>query len=90
MEFIFVQVYLSIYNGSMAQLNLYIKDELLSTLKSQASEEGDSLSAYVTKLLERKAMKKKWDKTFMKTLGTWVGDLEEPVELPFEKRDTHE
>lgn len=74
----------------MAQLNLYVKDELLETLKSEAKKEGESLSAHVTKLLERKISKKKWSKNFLNILGTWEGDLEEPSELSFEKRNAIE
>ena len=71
----------------MAQLTLYIPDDLEKELKRAARQAKKSLSSYVVSLAEQKIRPKRWSKAFLATYGSWAGDFPEIPELRFEKRD---
>ena len=59
----------------MAQLNLYVPDELLPSIKKSAKREGKSVSAFVTGLIEKNLNPRKWSTEFANTFGSWEGDF---------------
>jgi hypothetical protein len=71
----------------MAQLTLYIPDELEKELKRAAKRAKKSVSSYVVELAEQKFRPRRWSKGFLATYGSWKGAFPEVPELPFEKRD---
>jgi hypothetical protein len=71
----------------MAQVTLYLPDELEKTLRRGARRAKKSLSAYVAELAGKSAQPQAWPEAFLKTFGAWRGAFPEPKELPLEERD---
>ena len=72
----------------MAQLTLYLPDDLEKELKQAARRAKKSVSAYVTGLAEQQLRPRQWSKAFLATYGSWKGKFPEVTELEFEKRDS--
>ena len=70
----------------MAQLNIYVPDELEETIRSQAEKHGKSVSAFLAELVREKFAPKKWKKDFLKILGSWEGGFPEIKRQPPQKR----
>lgn len=71
----------------MAQLNVYVPDELEEKIKLVAQQEGKSVSSFLADLVREKFAPKVWKKDFLKTLGKWEGDTPD-IERPIsQKRD---
>jgi hypothetical protein len=71
----------------MAQLTLYIPDELEKDLRKAARRAKKSLSAYVADLAAQKLRPQQWPKSFLATFGSWKDEFPSIEELPFEQRD---
>lgn len=71
----------------MAQLNVYVPDELEEKIKSVAQQEGKSVSSFLAELIRDKFAPKEWKKDFLKVLGRWEGELPEVERKPSQKRD---
>ena len=72
----------------MAQLNLYVPDELLPAIKKCAKKAGKSVSAFVTALIEKDLRpKKKWSTEFATTFGSWEGKFPEIDRLASQERE---
>lgn len=54
----------------MAQVTIYIPDELMSQLKRKVQSIPKSLSAYFTDLVRRELRPSKWPKTFIDLYGS--------------------
>ena len=72
----------------MAQLTLYIPNELEKELKKAARRAKKSVSSYVVELAEQKLRPKKWSKAFLATYGSCKGQFPDVPELSFEKRES--
>ena len=72
----------------MAQLNIYVPEEMANALKRRARRERRSLSALVVALLDDRASTEQWPKGFFETvLGHWQGPLGRIERRPAEERD---
>jgi hypothetical protein len=71
----------------MAQLTLYLPDDLAKELKRAAKRAKKSLSAYVAQLAGQELKPTKWPKSFTDTFGAWAGDFPEIKRLPYEQRE---
>jgi len=71
----------------MAQLHLYLPDEVAAEVKERAKSRGLTVSAYLAEIV-RSQMTDQWPKNFFsKVVGGWGGELERPEEPPLEKRE---
>ena len=73
----------------MAQLHLYLPDDVTERIKARASSEGVSLSKYLATIVSREAGLDEWPPGYFQTaIGGWLGSLERPPQGEFEKRDS--
>lgn len=72
----------------MAQLHLYLPDDLAEDVRQLAKSQGLTVSAYLATIV-RAQLKPQWPKDFFsKVVGGWVGEpLERPEQPPFERRE---
>ena len=72
----------------MAQMHLYLPDDLAEEVKQRAKSRGLTVSAYLAEMV-RSQMTDQWPKDFFsKVVGGWVGKpLERPEQPPFEQRE---
>lgn len=72
----------------MAQLHLYLPDDLADEVKERAESEGMTVSAYLAAIVKNQ-LTRQWPEDFFSTVaGGWVGEpLERPEQPPFEKRE---
>ncbi|MBL9039520.1 MAG: hypothetical protein JNG84_13455 [Archangium sp.] len=71
----------------MAQLTLYLPDDVERELRREAKRANKSLSAYMVSLARPKLQRAAWPKSFTATFGSWRGTFPKIDELPFERRD---
>lgn len=71
----------------MAQLTIYIPDELERKIREQAKREGKSLSSFVADLTRQAVAPDAWSDAFLALYGAWEGELVEPSDPPPETRD---
>lgn len=71
----------------MAQLNVYVPDELEEKIRSLAQQEGKSVSSFLMELVREKFAPKEWKKEFLKVLGGWEGEFPEIERKSSQKRD---
>lgn len=71
----------------MAQLNVYVTDELEEKIKSVAQQEGKSVSSFLAELVRERFAPKTWKKDFLKILGKWEGDVPNIDRSTSQKRD---
>lgn len=59
----------------MAQVNVYVPDQLVKEIRRAAKRAGSSLSRYIGQLLERRVEKPaKWPRDFFRSVaGQWQG-----------------
>jgi hypothetical protein len=65
----------------MAQVTIYLPDDLLECLRREAKKAGTSLSAYITALAIRKTGRSRWPVGFKDLYGSWLGAFPEIEEL---------
>lgn len=72
----------------MAQLNVYVPDDLEEKIKGEAKREGKSVSAFVLEAVRSKITPKGWSKEFLATFGAASSDFPDDIEeLPQQERD---
>ena len=71
----------------MPQLHLYVPDEVAKRLREQAKIRKMSLSKYLAEIVQRETPTGWPEGYFEEVVGSWVGDFEEPEDLPLEERD---
>ena len=72
----------------MAQLTIYIPDELERKIRERAEHEGKSLSAFVADITRQAVEPDAWSRAFLDLYGSWEGDFLEPDDPPPEARDS--
>lgn len=71
----------------MAQLHLYLPDDVAAEVKHRAKSRGMSVSAYLAEVV-RSQMKDQWPQDFFsKVVGGWAGELKRPEQPPLERRE---
>jgi len=60
----------------MAQVTLYLPDDVATRIKREAKRSGQSLSAYVTALAKRDIAPTQWPVSFQKLFGSWEGEFD--------------
>jgi hypothetical protein len=72
----------------MAQVTIYLPDELAERLRREAKKAGLSLSAYIASLATRKPGRSRWPAGFERLYGSWEGAFPEIDELPPDQRES--
>jgi hypothetical protein len=72
----------------MAQLHLYLPDDLAEQIKERAKSRGLTVSGYLAEIVKSQLVDQ-WPKDFFaKVVGGWVGEpLERPEQPPLERRE---
>jgi hypothetical protein len=72
----------------MAQLHLYLADDLAEEVRNRAKSRGMTVSAYLAEIV-RSQMTDQWPEDFFsKVVGGWVGEpLERPEQPALERRE---
>ena len=72
----------------MAQLHLYVPDDVAEAVRERAKAKGLTVSAYLAEIV-RGQLNDQWPKDFFsKVVGGWVGEpLERPAQPPIERRE---
>ena len=71
----------------MAQVTIYIPDDLESELRREAKRAGRSLSSLVVDLARRQLRPTGWPPGFADMFGAWRGEFEEPADPPPDEVD---
>jgi hypothetical protein len=71
----------------MAQVTIYLSDEILSEARRRAKRQKKSLSAYLSEILARETAQNQWPQSFVDLLNQGGGDLTEPEDPPPEEVD---
>ncbi|CAN5784868.1 hypothetical protein BH24DEI2_BH24DEI2_25220 [soil metagenome] len=71
----------------MPQLHLYVPDEVAKRLREQAKAKKISLSKHLAEIVQRETPTGWPEGYFEEVVGGWIGDFEEPEDLPLEERD---
>ena len=66
----------------MAQVTIYLPEELIDEAREHAKSAERSLSAWVAELVRRETTAKEWPKSFVDLLTHGGGDLVEPDDPP--------
>ncbi len=69
----------------MAQITIYVPNDVEDTLRARARESGQSLSSYIVQAALRVARPEAWSAEFLAVLGTWDGPFPEPLDHPPER-----
>jgi hypothetical protein len=72
----------------MAQLHLYLADDIAEEVRHRAKSRGVTVSAYLAEIV-RSQMTDQWPENFFsKVVGGWVGEpLERPEQPALERRE---
>ena len=72
----------------MAQLTIYLSDEIVARLKLKLSAQGETnISAFVRTILEREVVPQRWPDGFSALYGSCGGSLPEPEDVALEERE---
>jgi hypothetical protein len=70
----------------MAQVTIYLPDEVARDVRARAKRAGKSLSAYITELARGRAQAKggegEWPQEFWRLFGSWEGPFPLPDDPP--------
>jgi hypothetical protein len=66
----------------MAQVTIYLPDELAERVRGRAKRLKMSMSAYLADLVEKDARPSRWPRGFDALYGSWKGTFEEPEDPP--------
>lgn len=66
----------------MAQVTIYLPDDLIEEARMKAKAKDSSLSAWLADLVRRETAGTAWPKGFVDLLRTGSGDLVEPDDPP--------
>ena len=69
----------------MAQVTIYLPDELAKRVRNRAKRLKISMSAYLTELVARDGRPPRWPRGFEALYGSWKGELPEPEDPPPEE-----
>jgi hypothetical protein len=72
----------------MAQVTIYLPDELADRLRREAKKAGTSLSGYIATLATRKPARGRWPAGFEQLYGSWEGEFPDVEELPPDQRES--
>jgi metal-responsive CopG/Arc/MetJ family transcriptional regulator len=72
----------------MAQLTIYIPEELERKIRERAEREGKSLSAFIADLTREAVAPDAWSEAFLELYGSWEGDFPDPDDPPPESRES--
>jgi hypothetical protein len=71
----------------MAQVTIYLPDELARRLRREAKKSGRSLSAYIAALASGRPRRAGWPRGFDQLYGSWQGDFPDIEDLPADERE---
>jgi hypothetical protein len=72
----------------MAQLHLYLSDDLAEQVKERARSRGVTVSAYLADIVRRQMVDQWPEGFFSRVVGGWAGEpLSRPEQPPPEKRE---
>jgi hypothetical protein len=66
----------------MAQVTIYIADDLERELRRRAKRSGKSLSAVMSELVRGQIRPSGWPEGYRDLFGAWQGELPEPEDAP--------
>lgn len=67
----------------MAQVTIYLPDQVEKKVRQEARRAHKSLSAYLTELAAgRVPNRSQWPRGFSELYGSWEGDLTPPADTP--------
>lgn len=66
----------------MAQITIYVPDDVARRLRQAARRAKKSLSAYLTELASGRLEPRAWPKSFLELEGSCRGTLKAPQDLP--------
>jgi hypothetical protein len=69
----------------VAQVTIYLPDELAERVRNRAKRLKMSMSSYLTQLVARDARPSRWPRGFDSLYGTWKGPFPEPEDPPPEE-----
>jgi hypothetical protein len=72
----------------VAQITIYVPDEVARRLRQAAKRAKKSLSAYLTEVASGRCEKRAWPKWFFELQGSCRGTLKAPEDLPPEEPGT--
>ena len=66
----------------MAQVTLYLPDDVARLIRKEAKKARKSVSAFMADLARRKLSPDRWPEGFEALCGSWQGEFPEPEDLP--------
>jgi hypothetical protein len=66
----------------VAQLTIYMPDEVAEQVRKAARRAHLSVSSYLTELASRSLKPRQWPEGFAGLYGSWEGDFPEPEDAP--------
>ena len=82
-----VDLYASDYTAYMAQVTVYLPEDVLETARKRAGEQNSSLSAWISTLIRRESVTE-WPNSLVSLLHHGSADLVEPDDPPPEDVET--
>lgn len=73
------------YKWTMAQVTIYLPDELAERVRNRAKRLRMSMSAYLAELAAGDIRPPRWPRGFDALYGSWKGDFPEPEDPPPEE-----
>jgi hypothetical protein len=74
----------------MAQVTIYLPDNLADRLRREAKKAGRSLSAHIAALATGRPERSGWPTGFDRLYGSWQGDFPDIEDLATDQRDALE
>lgn len=71
----------------MAQLTIYLPEELERKVRERAKQQGKSVSAFLAEIARQAVEPDAWSEAFLELYGSWEGDFPEPTDQPPEERE---
>ena len=71
----------------MAQITIYLPEDLEELVRERAAKEGSSLSAYIAALTRKALEYESWPDGFADLYGSWEGEFPEIPDRTPETRD---
>lgn len=72
---------------SVAQISIYLPEDIEQQLRRKARKARKSFSAYLVDLARRELRPPRWPKSFAKLYGSCAGDLPAIEDLPPDEQD---
>jgi hypothetical protein len=71
----------------MAQVTIYVPDEIAARIRRDARKAGQSVSAFIVSLTSPRRARGGWPRGFEKLYGSWEGEFPEIDDPPPGDRD---